>query len=355
MSSNYTDYPHKETSVNLSGWTWHGDGPYDVEFSAWESGVEIAHSAATIYVDNGLPTWTPPSAPPPTASNPLAGDTFYVNPNSEAAGQAAAWTYSYPSGAALMRTLAAEPTATWFGNWNVDVESAVHTTVAAAAHASVPVLVAYNIPERDCNGFSAGGTNSSASYQSWINAFAAGIGSDKAVVILEPDALAEIGCLSLSEQTERLSLLSYAVATLKKNPGTTVYIDAGHAGWTDPSTMASLLTKANVASADGFSLNVSSYGPTNEEESYGATISGEIGNKHFVIDTSRNGGASDNGQWCNQPGSAIGVDPTTMTGNALVDAFLWVKIPGESDGYCNGGPAAGTWWPTGALQLLGTI
>jgi endoglucanase len=28
-----------------------------------------------------------------------------------------------------------------------------------------------------------------------------------------------------------------------------------------------------------------------------------------------------------------------------------VKPPGESDGECNGGPAAGRWWPEYALGL----
>ena len=30
---------------------------------------------------------------------------------------------------------------------------------------------------------------------------------------------------------------------------------------------------------------------------------------------------------------------------------LWIKTPGESDGECHGGPAAGAWWPTYALGL----
>ena len=33
----------------------------------------------------------------------------------------------------------------------------------------------------------------------------------------------------------------------------------------------------------------------------------------------------------------------------LVDAFLWIKTPGESDGTCSGGPAAGKWWGEYAL------
>ena len=61
-------------------------------------------------------------------------------------------------------------------------------------------------------------------------------------------------------------------------------------------------------------------------------------------------GASD-GAWCNPPGRGLGTRPTTATGSVTVDAFLWIKLPGESDGPCNGGPAAGTFWPDGALAL----
>ncbi|MHB1846701.1 MAG: glycoside hydrolase family 6 protein [Deltaproteobacteria bacterium] len=127
---------------------------------------------------------------------------------------------------------------------------------------------------------------------------------------------------------------------------------------------------------------------------------------HFVIDTSRNGqgpnamttyaGAPYNqpssvvstlasGNWCNPPGRGLGLTPTTSTGVPLLDAYLWVKTPGQSDGQCDaaGGvrawdysvysqpgwptdptsqstfdplwgmvdPAAGAWFPEQALQL----
>ncbi|MGE0796347.1 MAG: glycoside hydrolase family 6 protein, partial [Acidimicrobiia bacterium] len=68
---------------------------------------------------------------------------------------------------------------------------------------------------------------------------------------------------------------------------------------------------------------------------------------HFVVDTSRNGaGPTDDRQWCNPPGRALGSVPEVAPGvSPLVDAFLWVKTPGRSDGTCNGGPKAGDWWP----------
>jgi endoglucanase len=85
---------------------------------------------------------------------------------------------------------------------------------------------------------------------------------------------------------------------------------------------------------------------------YGRSVAAALGGKHFVVDTSRNGlGPAPDGAWCNPPGRALGARPTVATGEPLHDAALWVKHPGESDGACNGGPAAGTWWAQGALDL----
>ena len=57
---------------------------------------------------------------------------------------------------------------------------------------AVPVVAAYHIPLRDCSQYSAGGAQSDAAYRAWIAALAKGLGSSKAVVILEPDALANL-------------------------------------------------------------------------------------------------------------------------------------------------------------------
>src|SRR6185436_1370038 len=32
MQDSSQDYPHKEASVNVTGWSWHGSGPYAVMF-----------------------------------------------------------------------------------------------------------------------------------------------------------------------------------------------------------------------------------------------------------------------------------------------------------------------------------
>ena len=43
------------------------------------------------------------------------------------------------------------------------------------------------------------------------------------------------------------------------------------------------------------------------------------------------------------------------TGEPKCDAYLWIKIPGESDGKGNGGPRAGKFWPEMATELIKDI
>ena len=93
-----------------------------------------------------------------------------------------------------------------------------------------PVLVAYNIPNRDCGLHSGGGSSDAAAYQRWIDALARGLGAGPAAVILEPDALAA-NCLDAVSQRERLALLNGAVERLTAQPGIAVYIDAGNPTW----------------------------------------------------------------------------------------------------------------------------
>lgn len=311
-----------------------------------------------------VPTPAPIASPPPPsgpatpavaapAANPLAGAKLYVDPDSNATRTADSWRASRPLDAAQMDRIAARSQADWFGDWNANVHAAVDARVTAiAATGALPVLVAYNIPQRDCGGHSGGGANGAAGYRTWIRQFAAGIGSRRAVVILEPDALAAIDCLAPADQQLRLDLLADAVRVLAGHDRIATYIDAGHSGWRPARQMASRLAAVAVSEAQGFSLNVSNYRWTAGEQSYGRNISAALGAKHFVIDTSRNGlGPSADGQWCNAAGRALGPSPTVTTHEPLIDAYLWIKRPGESDGACHGGPPAGAWWPEYALGL----
>jgi endoglucanase len=301
-------------------------------------------------------TTTATTSPTPTTSGSvLAGATVYVDPYSNAKKTADSWRLTRPADATQMDKLATQSTAKWFGSWNsttsvaTDVGNAVSTMTAAGA---VPVLVAYNVPQRDCGGLSGSNSVTPDQYRIWIDGFARGIGSRHAVVILEPDALAAMGCLSSTDQQTRMSLLTYAVKAFKALGATSVYLDAGHPGWQTASTMATRLQQADIAEATGFSLNVSNFIFTSDNVSYGQQVSSLVGGKHFVIDTGRNGlGPTADYQWCNPSGRALGNRPTTNTGVAGVDAFLWIKVPGESDGACNGYPAAGAWMSDYALGL----
>lgn len=354
------------------------------------------------------------------------------------------------------RYLAQFPTAHWLTSGSpAEVERDARKVVKAADKADeVPVLVAYNVPFRDCAQYSAGGATSVAEYSAWIDGVARGIGDSEAVVILEPDGLGIIpwytnldGALewcrpaeldAATASAERFAMLSYAVDVLGAGDGTAVYLDGTHSGWLNVGDITDRLLKAGVQDADGFFLNASNYQYSANLTQYGTWVSsciayvtevndgdfGSCGNQywsggpangwtgvtlssfgewsdtapdptlntaginsryasilgdvqprtHFVIDSSRNGQGpwdapdgtySDPEDWCNPPARGLGHEPTTQTGHALLDAYLWIKVPGESDGQCYRGtggpldpergmrdPAAGQWFPAQARELI---
>ena len=282
----------------------------------------------------------------------LTGARLWVNPASPAKKQADAWRRSRPADASHLDVIASTPTAVWIGDWNRNVTSEVARIVSqAGTEGAMPVLVAYNIPNRDCGNHSAGGQRSASGYRKWIRDFARGLTGRSAVVVLEPDATSSTKCLSAGQQAERFDLLADAVRVLK-DAHAAVYIDAGHAKWLSAQDIAARLTKSGIAQADGFALNVSNFVGTPANIAYGNEVSRRVGGKHYIIDTSRNGSASADGEWCNPAGQSVGRAPTTRTGHPLADAFLWIKQPGESDGACRGGPRAGTFWADYAVELV---
>ncbi|MFC8453513.1 glycoside hydrolase family 6 protein [Kitasatospora sp. NPDC057223] len=406
--------------------------------------------AAAVVLTLGLaaPAMAAPAPSPAAAGHTLPADTrFYVDPGSDAAHQAVTDLKNHDlAGAVTMAKLASWPEATWFTDGTpAEVRSKVEKLMRDARRTgTVPTLVAYNIPLRDCSLYSAGGAQSDAEYQAWIKAFAQGIGNGKAVVVLEPDGLANLpsDCGPASDPTGalttgRIADLNAAIDALEGQPGTSVYLDAGNSHWKSVGDIAQRLIQAGVARTQGFSLNVSNNLATDLNTHYGTWVSnclwfatkgpawanghadwcagqyysptapndGQPGNSvnpddpstwhwtdewfrqnagtpptdqltHFVVDTSRNGRgawtapegkyAGDPQTWCNAPGRGIGARPTADTGVPLVDAYLWVKTVGQSDGQCNrsipGGtvdpeygivdPAAGAWWPEQAQSLV---
>jgi endoglucanase len=349
----------------------------------------------------------------------------------------------------LLKAMIDTPQAVWFTKGtSTSIKKDVQKIVESAEHEhSVPIVVAYNVPGRDCAQYSAGGAATGNDYKAWIDGFVAGLGQHKAVVIVEPDGLALLPTDCGQPDTyNRVSLINYAAHAMLRDPNAAVYLDAGHSSWHNIGDIASRLVAGGVKDVQGFYLNPSNYQFSPNSVQYGSWISkciayattvnpGDFGGcpnqywnggplpskiaqllgewtgvalsaygqwsdstntpelntsginlrytnmlgatqptAHFVIDTSRNGvgpwnppahPAGDAQDWCNPPGRGLGERPTANTGQPLVDAYLWVKIPGESDGQCyrwTGGPldpvrgmqdpAAGQWFPDMALELV---
>lgn len=253
-----------------------------------------------------------------------------------------------------MRRMATNSSALWLGQWQDDV--AAVDQALASARGSMPVLVLYSIPQRDGGHYSSGGAADHAAYRAWVDRIAQRIGDRKAIVLVEPDATSmDVG--SSTDQRMRWESLAYAIRSMKARPNTHVYLDAGTANWRSPRDVAGRLWSSGVLEADGFVVNISNFASDDAIMTYGTAVSALLGNKHFVIDTSRNGRGAwtptggETEPWCNPPGRAVGFEQSLNTGRPLVDAFLWVKIPGESDGACRGYPSAGTWMPEEALAM----
>ncbi|MCL8012508.1 glycoside hydrolase family 6 protein [Streptomyces sp. AS02] len=256
-----------------------------------------------------------------------------------------------PRHAVIQSRIAAQPAAVWFADFTPDTitDRVRAVTSGGSASGRVPVVVPYAIPDRDCGGHSQGGAPDLDAYDAWIDRFAAGLGSGDVIVILEPDSVAQTECLSDAERADRFASLARAGRVLKEaNPEARVYYDAGHSGWNAPGKQAGWLRQAgaaSTASSDGVFSNVSNFHATADEIAYDRQVLDALGGPASlgaVIDTSRNGaGAPDDGEWCDPAGRKLGRAPTLATGEARIDAYLWVKLPGESDG-CKGKPGTFT-------------
>jgi endoglucanase len=263
-----------------------------------------------------------------------------------------------------IRTMVNTPQAIWVtgGSGSSLTKSIASNVRKAAARRTVPILVAYNIPFRDCAQYSAGGATSVAEYEAWIDSFAAGIGRHEVAVMLEPDSLGIIPWYTsitgtqewcqpaeadpATAATDRFAMLNYAVKRLKALPHTSVYLDGTHSAWLGVGDIADRLVRGGVARADGFFLNVSNYETTERQLKFGDWISkciyygqfdqcasqyypadpndfstwtktdawydANVGNvsprrlAHFVVDTSRNG----QGPWA-APAGTTWPDPQT--------------------------------------------
>jgi cellulose 1,4-beta-cellobiosidase len=359
---------------------------------------------------------TPATGPhAPDGVNPFEGARLYVNPDyaKTVDGLAA----GHPAEAPLLKKMAELPTAIWL-SWIADTKDLPRYLDDAAAQQKsggkpvVPVFVVYDMPNRDCNAEASAGElpaneTGEARYQrEYIDVIAAAFAAhpdQRVVAILEPDSLANLvtnlenpKCQAAEGIYKRG--IAYAITKLSM-PNVFIYLDAAHGGWLGwprnlPKSVA--LYKEVLAMAGGpdrirgFALNVSNYNPpkdpTNPKRDPAAAPNDELGyaqdlskalagagitGKGFIIDTSRGGKAyirQSNANWCNIKGAGLGERPQASPA-PMVDAYLYVKVPGESDGVADpkaprfdsncasddatpGAPQAGKMFDAYLIQLL---
>ncbi|GAA4982278.1 glycoside hydrolase family 6 protein [Kineococcus glutinatus] len=319
--------------------------------------VAMSTTGTQVPTPTATPTATATATPTATATAaPVGGNVFataapYADPTYTSAAEAAARRSSDPAGAAALDRMTRGGVSLWVGDWNSTgtvARTVREYALRANAAGRTGVVTTYAIPGRDCGNFSAGGLTA-ATYNSWTAQVAEGLRGTRTAVVVEPDAIAQHG--ACEGQGDRLGLIRTAVQQLRAAGITAIYLDAGNSAWTggQVQTMADRLTTAGISMARGFSTNVSNFVDTAAERAYAERLSALTGGSRYVIDTSRNGRGSD-GQWCNPLGRKLGAAPGAVSsGNQ--DANLWIKRVGESDGTCNGGPAAGVFWAEYAIGL----
>jgi len=206
---------------------------------------------------------------------------------------------------------------------------------------------------------------------------------------------ATAACDTMKSNGNYVKGIQYALNKLHAISNVYTYIDAAHHGWVgwadNFGATAELLastakgTTAGAASVDGFITNTANYSALNEpyitidsntklskwidyndyndETTFSKAFKAKLVSSGFpssigmLIDTSRNGwggsarptkavttGTVDEqvdgsridrrahkGNWCNQKGAGIGERPKASP-TADLDAYVWIKPPGESDG-----------------------
>jgi cellulose 1,4-beta-cellobiosidase len=202
-------------------------------------------------------------------------------------------------------------------------------------------------------------------------------------------------CTTMLQNGNYVNGVGYALATLGAIPNVYNYVDAAHHGWIgwDDNFGATAQIMAQAANASGatpanvhgFITNTANYSALqepfitvteetrqsswidfnryNDELTFAQAFrqrlvqAGFASNIGMLIDTSRNGWGGPNrptaastagdlntrinesrvdrrihkGNWCNQSGAGLGERPRSAPA-AGIDAYVWVKPPGESDG-----------------------
>jgi len=347
--------------------------------------------------------------------NPFLDVNFFLNPEYVASVEATA--KAFPAEADAIRKVEQYPTGLW-------LDSIAHVAnlplwlgearkqQQASGKPTLSLVIVYDMPNRDCAANSSAGElkvseNGAARYRTEFIDVIAKHFKDYSelpiVVILEPDSLGNLVTnMNLPKCADSRSAYVdstvYAIQKLQL-PNVSIYLDAAHAGWLGWDHHRESLIKVykkvlkQAGGTDmirGFATNVSNYthlynrdgmamessDPCYNEMIYvkklavGLSDSG-VKNKGFIIDTSRNGKGGIRkvwGHWCNIKGAGLGERPRAAPA-PFIDAYFWIKPPGESDGISDptqprfdaecasdesapGAPQAGVWFQSYFLDLV---
>jgi cellulose 1,4-beta-cellobiosidase len=355
---------------------------------------------------------------PGSEKNPFKDVNYFLNPEFVANVEATA--KRHPEMAEQIRKVAQYPSAGWLDSIGAVKNLKVWLDEAkkqqdASGKPTLTVVIVYDLPNRDCSAEASAGElkvaqNGLQRYKTeFIDAITAEFkahASQPIAVVLEPDSLGNLATnMSIPACVEARPAYKEGVIYAIKSfalPNVSVYLDAAHSGWLgwdDNRTKIAKIFRQVLAEAGGpgmirgFATNTSNYTslsnrdgavlePTNpcpNELTYVKTLRKTLEmsgfrNHGFIIDTARNGRGGIRhawGNWCNIKGAGLGERPRAdpAPDQPEIDAFFWLKPPGESDGVadknaprfdpmCAGqdaapnAPQAGQWFESYFLDLV---
>tara|TARA_B110001452_G_scaffold159034_1_gene132328 strand:+ start:1210 stop:2658 length:1449 start_codon:yes stop_codon:yes gene_type:complete len=265
----------------------------------------------------------------------------------------------------LLACVADVPTALWIAKAEqipTVLEEALRAATEQQATTGRRVLVAivvYDLPGRDCGASASSGEISIAdglsTYESLylrpMEAVLRRWPEPRKAFFLEPDSLPNL-VTSLGVPKCAAAAKGYRSGVARAAdllaPHGALYLDVGNSGWIGSGKaqrMAEVLddvlgrmAETAASAVRGIVTDVSNYASPQAEKAYAYSMLRELSKLghnglHAVIDTSRGGVPDMRGQWCNAKGAGAGPRPTAETGGGgRIDAYFWIKPPGESDG-----------------------
>lgn len=356
----------------------------------------------------------PPKGASGSDLNPFAGRKLFANPKWATKLEETYKSFTSKgdrANAAVVRKVQNTGSFVWVTSRSglTEIDDAINSARAEqrrTGQKQVVGLVLYNLPDRDCSAGESAGELSSKNdglriyKEEFVKPYARKLAAAKDLqftVVLEPDSLGNaVTNMGVEFCKQAVPTYREGIAFAIKNlqlDNVALYIDAAHGGWLGwadnlplaAKEFATVLSIANngttgkPATIRGFSTNVSNYNPytvTNatrpaytewspsyDESHYASSLSPyltELGlPAHFIIDQGRvalPGAREEWGEWCNVEPAGFGHTPTAdqkVLQNENVDAIVWIKPGGESDGECGlaGAPRAGAWFE-GYVEML---